>query len=197
MAARGAGAIVRRWLGRAAWIVLAAIAGLSSWLLIANHRGAPTLPAGAAAKQELPDYSLDHAVITRYAASGARRYVLDADRITHLLTSGTSVLSKVQLDYYPDSGPWWQLRAAQGTLARDGNRVALSGHVHVNQPTAADPMRLATSELEVLLAERRIRSTAHVTLWQGAREMQGIGLSADLQKGTVSLLKDVTSRYVQ
>lgn len=187
---------MKRGLGRSLWFLLAAAAGLSFWLLLANHGGAPKTPA-AVANRTLPDYRLDQAVVTRYADSGARRYALDADSVIHLPASETSVLRNVRFDYYPDSGPWWRLRAERGTLANDGNYIALDGDVRVNQPAAADPMRLATSALEVLLAEHRIRSQAHVTLWQGARETQGIGLRADLKKGTVSLLKDVTSRYVQ
>lgn len=186
---------MKRWAGRIAVLVLAAAAGLTSWLLLANRHPAPA-PV-AVVKKGLPDYSLTQAVVTRYADSGARRYVLEADEVTHFPASGASVLNKVMLDYYPESGPWWRLRAARGRLTDGGDHAALSGDVRVDQPAAAVPLHLVTSELEVLLAEHRISSEAQVTVRQGARETRGIGLRADLRKGTVSLLKNVTSRYVQ
>jgi len=49
----------------------------------------------------------------------------------------------------------------------------------------------------VFLSTHQIRSDARVTLWRGAQVTTGVGLLADLHAGTVSLLRNVTSRYVQ
>ncbi len=186
---------MKAWLARAAWLLLAAAAGASSWLIIANQGGGQK--PGAAAVERGPDYTLQAAVITRYTPAGARRYVLDSRHIEHERLSGVSHLSAVKLHYYPASASYWRLTADSARLSSDGDRAWLEGHVRALQPALAVPVELNTSRMRIWLRERRIRSNVEVTIRQGARTSRGVGLKADLKRGTVQLLSDVTSRYVQ
>lgn len=185
----------RRWPVFAAWFALLAAAGLTSWLLIRSHSAAPTANAPKHGAEQA-DYLLHQATLTRYADDGQRRYVINAQKIAHLPQADVAMFSGIKLDYFPASGAPWHLRADQGRLDQHGNRLVLNGKVHAHQVGVADPIRFDTSTLTVLLPDERLHSQARVVLHQGHRETLGTGLAANLQTGTLSLLKDVTSRYV-
>jgi len=185
----------RRWPVFAAWFALLAAAGLTSWLLIRSHGAGPATSASAQTGEHA-DYLLHQATMTRFADDGQRRYVINARQIAHLPRTDVAVLAQIQLDYYPASGTSWHLRADRGHLDQHGARLELSGMVHAHQVDVADPIRFDTSTLTVLLPDESLRTADKVVLHQGHRETRGTGLAANLQNGTLSLLKDVTSRYV-
>lgn len=184
----------RRWWVGGAWGALVVAAGLSSWLLLHSHAGAPS-PASVSHAAR-PDYLLHQATLTRFAVDGSRRYVITSPKIAHMPQNHVTLLAPVTLDYYPGSGAPWRLQAKNGRLSAHDTRLDLTGHVDARQLGVTDPMHFTTSAVTVLLTSQRLRSKARVTLVQGHREMQGTGLAADLQAGTLSLLKDVSSRYV-
>ena len=187
--------LTRRWPVFAAWFALLAAAGLTSWLLIRSHGPGPATSASNRGGEQA-DYLLRQATLTRFADDGQRRYVINARQITHLPKTDVAVLARIELEYYPASGTPWHLRADDGHLDQHGNRLELSGKVHAHQVDIADPIRFDTTTLTVLLPDERLRTAAKVVLHQGHRETRGTGLAANLQNGTLSLLKDVTSRYV-
>lgn len=186
---------MKTWRARLAWLTLAVIAGLTSWLVVANH-AAPEKNAPSSVATNLPDYSMRNATITRYGETGKRRYLLDSNVVTHERLSDTSRLDGVKLDYYPRSSAYWHLTARRGVLSEGGNHVVLIDRVRAHQPEVSPSMHLSTSKLTVLLKSHRISSTKRVTLRQGARETRGVGLKADLDSGVIHLLENVTSRYV-
>lgn len=186
----------RRWWVGGAWGALLVVAGLSSWMLLRSHAIAPP-GGGASARQARPDYLLHDATVTRFAANGTRRYVITSPKIVHLPQTHVTLLTPVTLDYFPtETGTSWHLKADSGRLSQHDTLLDLQGHVQAHQVATAEPLRFTTREVTVLLPDERLSSRARVTLHQGHREMQGTGLAADLQAGTLSLLKDVTSRYV-
>ena len=185
----------RRWPVFVAWFALLAAAGLTSWLLIRTHGTSPTT-SRAQSGAEQADYVLHQTTLIRYAIDGQRRYIIDAEEITHLLKTDVALLSSIKLNYYPASGTSWHLRADHGRLDQHGNRLALSGQVQAHQLAVTDPIRFDTSTVTLLLPSEQLHTEARVVLHQGHRETRGTGLAANLQTGTLSLLKDVTSRYV-
>ncbi|HYW75064.1 MAG TPA: LPS export ABC transporter periplasmic protein LptC [Gammaproteobacteria bacterium] len=185
----------RRWPVFVTWFSLLAAAGLTSWLLIRTHGASPSANM-AQSGAEQADYVLHQTTLTRYAEDGRRSYVIDAREITHLLKTDVALLTQIKLNYYPASGTSWHLRANHGRLGQHGNRLALSGQVQAHQLAVADPIRFATSTVTLLLPSERLHTEARVVVHQGHRETRGTGLAANLQTGTLSLLKDVTSRYV-
>ncbi len=187
--------LTRRWPVFAAWFALLAAAGLTSWLLIRSHGAGPATSA-AGQRGEQADYLLHSATMTRFAEDGQRRYVINAREIVHLPQTDVAQLAQIRLDYFPASGTPWHLRADRGHLDQHGNRLELSGKVHAHQVGVADPIRFDTSTVTLLLPGERLHTEAKVVLHQGHRETRGTGLAANLQNDTLSLLKDVTSRYV-
>ena len=185
----------RRWPVFAAWFALLAAAGLTSWLLIRSHGAAPTAQAPGRGGEQA-DYLLHQATMIRFAEDGQRRYVINAQKITHLPKTDVALFAKIELDYYPASGTPWHLRADHGHLDQHGDRLRLSGKVHAHQMDVSDPIRFDTNTVTMLLPSERLHTEAKVVLHQGHRETRGTGLAANLQNGTLSLLKDVTSRYV-
>ena len=185
----------RRWPVFAAWFALLAAAGLTSWLLIRSHSAAPATSASAT-QGEHPDYLLHQATLVRFSHDGERRYVIEAQKITHFPTNDVALLSAIKLDYFPASGTSWHLRADQGRLDQNNNRLKLSGKVHAHQLDVANPIRFDTSTVTLLLDSEQLYTAANIILRQGHRETRGTGLAANLRNDTLSVLKDVTSRYV-
>ncbi len=183
----------RRWLTGGAWCALIAVAGLSTWLALRGHP--PSVPVGTNSQTQ-PDYLLRRAVITRFATTGARRYVLTAQQIVHMPQNNISILTTVGFDYFPQTATPWHLNADMGWFSQHDTRLKLTGNVKAHQVSSPDPLRFTTTEVTVLLPTERLYSKAQVTLYQGRRDTQGTGLEANLKTGTLSLLKDVTSRYV-
>lgn len=185
----------RRWPVLAAWATLLAAAGLTSWLLLRSHT-VSTGRAGTRARAEQPDYLLHHATITRFTREGNRRYVIQAKKITHLPVNDVALLDEIDLDYHSNAGTNWHLRADRGRLNDHGQRLELSGHIHANEIDVATPIQFETSTLTLFLPSEKLHTAAKVILYQGHRESRGEGLAANLRTGTLSLLKNVTSRYV-
>jgi LPS export ABC transporter protein LptC len=178
----------------AAWGGLVVAAGITTWLLVANRSPTPeAIPAGAAS--ETPDYTVADAVVTRFDPQGTPQYVLDATKIAHLPTSGDSALTGVTLDYYDPAGTTWRLTAQRGRLAASGVDLALAGDVHAQQVARSNPLQFVSPEAEVDLENRTVHTTSRVRLWQTGYQIEGNGLEADLRKGVVKLLSDVTGRY--
>lgn len=176
------------------WLVLLGLAAVTTWLVI-SHQGSAPSPQASGPARALPDYSMTGALLTRYGMAGQPRYILHSDRITHQREEDVSLLSKVELDYYSPSRPYWHLSAQRGRLSDKGNHVVLIDRVRAHQPAATDTIHLRTSRLTLELRKQLISSDARATIVQGIRETQGTGLKADLERGTVKLLHDVTSRY--
>lgn len=184
----------RGWAVATGWAALLGAAGLTSWLLLHSH-GVSNAPGIARGKAQRPDYLLHDATVVRFSRNGERRYVIRSDRIAHMPRDDIGLLQRVDLDYFPASGTPWHLRADNGRLVGHGSRLDLDGDVRATETHVADPVRFSAPEATVLLPSERLKSNARVTLRQGHRETRGTGLAADLQTGTLSLLKDVSSRY--
>lgn len=185
----------RRWPVLATWTALLAAAGLTSWLLLRSH-SATTGTTRAQAGAQQPDYLLHHATLTRFARDGKRRYVIHARKITHLPANDVALLDEIDLNYFSNAGTNWHLTADKGRLNDHGQRLDLSGHIHANQIDVATPIQFDTSTLTLFLPSEKLRTSAEVVLYQGHRETRGQGLAANLRTGTLSLLKNVRSRYV-
>ncbi len=187
--------LTRRWPVFAAWFALLAATGLTSWLLIRSHGTVP-MRSASAPQGEQPDYLLHQATLVRFADDGERRYIIEAQKITHLPRNDVTLLSDIKLDYFPASDTSWHLRADHGHLDQNDNRLKLSGKVHAHQIDVADPIRFDTSTVTLLLSSEQLHTEAKIILRQGHRETRGTGLAANLRDDTLSVLKDVTSRYV-
>lgn len=181
------------WVG-GAWVVLVAAAGLSSWLFLS--RPAPSgAPISRPRVPAQPDYILRDATITRFSDDGTRLYVITSPRIVHQPRDDSTVMVHVTLTYFPATGTGWRLRADHGRLSKHDTLLFLTGHVRARELVPRDPLRFNTHSVAVLLPSERLSSQDRVKLRQGHRETQGTGLTADLKAGTLSLLKDVSSRY--
>lgn len=188
--------VSRRWWVGGAWCTLVVVAGLSSWLLLSSPSVSTSASPGAPPSNQPPDYLLRQAEITRFATGGTRRYIITSPRIVHQPQGNVTLLTMVNLDYFPNAGTPWHLRADRGRLSEHDTRLQLTGHVRAHEITPQDPLRFETTEVTVMLPTEQLHSDARATLHQGHRETRGTGLVANLKAGTLSLLKDVSSRYV-
>lgn len=188
--------VSRRWWVGSAWCALVVVAGLSSWLLLSSPSGSISASPDATQSNQAPDYLLRQAKITRFATAGTRRYVITSPEIVHRPQDNVTLLTTVALDYFPNAGTPWHLRADRGRLSEHDTLLELTGHVRARETIPQDPLRLETTKVTIILPAERLHSDARATMYQGHREMQGTGLVADLKAGTLSLLKDVSSRYV-
>ena len=98
----------------------------------------------------------------------------------------------------PDQdGQYWQVRADNGLVPADGERLDLRGNVQATSPAGAPPpTRIATEQLTLFPRQNRASSTAAVLVTRPGHTMRGLGMQADFNRQRVSLLSQVRHHYV-
>lgn len=167
-------------------IVLAALAGVTLWLervTTADH---------ATASSELrrePDFIAEQTRLMRFDASGARRYELLADKITHYPAADTSTLDRPRLHYDADNAQI-DIQAQHGEVRNDGSEIFLSGNVEIVREASPGEARL-TLDAETLTVwpdtEQAI-SNDPVTLSRGTSVARGNAMKTDNLFGTLELI---------
>jgi LPS export ABC transporter protein LptC len=134
-----------------------------------------------------------HAELIETGADGAALYRLRADRMEQPQPQGTIFLTAPQLDYEPEAGNHWHLRAQRGQLPQDARTAELSGMVHAEgRPDGSDAlMRFDADELQLDMAANIATSEGDVVVdWDGNR-LLGRGMTADLNGYQLQLQADV------
>jgi len=89
------------------------------------------------------------------------------------------------------NGRHWRITAERALIERDADRIVLERDVRVVVQQQDTPTELRTSRLVMEVARRRIHTTEAVTITRPGLELTGHGLSADLERETYELHRDV------
>jgi lipopolysaccharide export system protein LptC len=177
-------------------LVLAALAGLSVWLL---ERVEP-VPEAARAPRTSPDYYLENFVASAMDEDGRLRERLRADMMYHYPHDESAELIRPRLEVYRnEEAPPWLIDAEHGWLYEGGELILLHGDVHMEReasPQTGPAMRLITREVRVRPAARYAETDEPVTMLRGdATRIEAVGMRAHLGDGWVELLSTVRGRH--
>ncbi len=170
-------------------IALTLIAGASVWLERITR--VDELPGGSAPRTG-PDFTADNTRIVGYGATGAERYELIAERLSHFPASDVTRLEKPRLRMRSE-GSETNITAAQAEVSPGGERVDLSGDVRVRRPAGAggEALTLDSETLTVWPDSHRAQTDSPVVLTRGSTRADALGLRADNLFGTLDLIGKV------
>ncbi len=176
--------------GLIAVLLVAAVAsGWSVWKL--------SRPAEPGVLKARPDYVLRDFELTSLDKDGTEAFTLRGPLLQRDPGEKTMAM-QTPLFLVPDQdGQYWQVRADNGLVPADGERLDLRGNVQATSPAGAPPpTRIATEQLTLFPRQNRASSTAAVLVTRPGHTMRGVGMQADFNRQRVSLLSQVRHHYV-
>ena len=171
-------------------LLVAAVA--SGWSVWKHSR-----PADAGVLKARPDYVLKDFELVSLGKDGRETFTLRGPLLQRDPGDRTMAMA-TPLFLVPDrAGQYWQVRADDGFVPADGERLDLRGHVVATSPAEAPPpTRIATEQLTLFPRQNRASSTAAVLVTRPGHTMRGVGMQADFNRQRVSLLSQVRHHYV-
>lgn len=141
-----------------------------------------------------PDYFAENFIVRRFGPTGELQSTLVSSRMVHYPDDETTVATEPKIVFLKGSRPT-TLTAKQGLVGPDGREVVLVGDVRgVRAATPADPeVTFTTAHLTVFPDDEIARTTAAVTITQGASIVRGVGLDADNKTQIFQLQSQVNS----
>lgn len=171
-------------------VALLVLAALTAWLQSGHLRGTDAVaPAG-------PEWYFTDASLTATDADGRIAYRIDAPRIAHEPTDDTALLESPRLEWLQGGGPPLVITATHGHADAGTQRVALSGGVAVVDESTGTRIEFRSDDL-LVDARARIASTdSPVQVVSLHGDLRAVGLTADMNAGTIRLESSVRGRYV-
>lgn len=141
-----------------------------------------------------PDYYAENFTVRRFASTGGLQSTLVAKKMVHYPDDDTTVVTEPQMSFLKGPRPT-HLTANQGLVGPDAREITLVGNVRgVRAATATDEAIVyASSHLTVFPDDEVARTSAAVTITQGASVVRGIGMEADNKTQIYQLLSQVNS----
>lgn len=170
-------------------VLLALLALAVGMVLLSGPQHESTAPSSAGAPAHDPGYSAQQARLVQTGADGLPVYTLDAAQIQQQPNAGTVELQRVKLSFRDASGNEWKARALHGELAQGSGVVRLAGNVHVDGilPGSKQPAELTTEHLAFDTRSEVVATRDPVTLVMSGRELNALGMVANLKERHVQL----------
>lgn len=159
------------------FIVLAALAALTQWLL---WLFAPPPDSPPFVGPLRPEYSLDRFQLRLYKENGQLSFEVEAPRMDRHGGDGHFLVRKPEMIILREGEPKWQASSTDSRIEADGEELELRGAVHFSSlPNDPRPIDIRTEHLIAFPETQQIQSDVPVTVVQGRSILQGSGLRAD------------------
>lgn len=119
---------------------------------------------------------------------GKKEWELEANRAEYFKGGDVTELEDVKITFYSKDGKRYEAKGTNGTLMNETKDVELRGDVVV---TSANGYKLTTTILNYSSNKRQISTKERISIDGSKIYAQGTGLVLDLNKETVSILKNV------
>jgi lipopolysaccharide export system protein LptC len=174
-------------------LLMLLLGGLTLWLRQAIEAPGPVSRAPALHD---PDSAVEKFTVTRLGADGAPEATLSAQRMVHYGDDDSTELQLPEL-IKNDPAATLTVRANRGVVTRDYEEAQFYDNVQLvrTQKDAADPLRVRSDYLHVLIKSDVVRSDRPVTITQGSSTLSGTGMEYDRKSGRLSVLSDVRASF--
>jgi lipopolysaccharide export system protein LptC len=166
-----------RWTSLVPVIAMAALAGITWWLLQATL---PRKDEGLVRpKQHTPDYFADNFSVSELDQSGATQYRLTAATLVHYEDNEVSDLTKPAIRAFQPGKPIVTATGDTGTVNGDASIVDLYGNARILRDAGAGdpPMQADSSHFRVLVNDDVIETEKPVKLQRGQSIMTASGMN--------------------
>jgi len=141
-------------------------------------------------------YYLNDAILTELGVDGRPRTVVRARNIEQQLADQSVLLTGLELDYHSAEAGDWTVTAERGRMPVSRESVQLAGNVTVSGGEKGGPLAIIrTEQLAYQMESSIIQSTDPVTIVFGQHELNGRGLTVNLNAGTLRLESNVNGRF--
>jgi LPS export ABC transporter protein LptC len=138
----------------------------------------------------------DNVVYTQYNESGLQEARITAGSSEHF-QSGRSIFQSPAGSFYTQKRIPWFIRANQGQSFSASQRISLQGKVIMHQLQQPEhPETLIRTEEAVLYPKTQTAQTnLAVTIDQPGKRVKGVGMSANLDTGEITIFSESESDY--
>jgi lipopolysaccharide export system protein LptC len=188
---------LRQWLSGYLPLVLMLLLALATWWLVKNAPR-PESPQGPVIPRHVPDYTMQHFTVERFAPDGHLRVRIEGEQMRHYPDTDTIEIDTVRIHAVGDDGRVTEATARRALSNGDASEVQLLGGAHVisQQPgSGTPPIEFEGEFLEAFLRTERVRSTLPVLVRQGGSVVQAQGLDYDNLNQTGRLSGRVSARF--
>lgn len=177
--------------------LLLALLLIAGWAIWQSYQTAGTGVNKRPAVAEDIDYFIRGATLHQYNASGQRVQTLETDQLDHYPTQQLSKLQAPSWWSINESGEVTSGESLQGTAHDDNDLLVLIGKVKVQQQSPAGQARQLNSEkLNLYRLQNTLDTDLPVTMRDNFDTViNGVGMQADMNKGTLVLNSRVKGRY--
>lgn len=177
--------------------LLLALLLIAGWAIWQSYQTPGTGLNQRPAVAEDIDYFIRGATLHQYSAAGERVQTLETEQLDHYPAQQLSKLSNPTWLSINEKGEVTSGESLQGTAHDDNDLLVLIGQVEVRQQNPAGQTRQLNSEKLNLY---RIQNTLDTDLPVTIRDsfdtvINGVGMQADMNKGTLVLNSRVKGRY--
>lgn len=122
---------------------------------------------------------------------GRRHWSLVADSAAHNAKDGTTRLKNIRMTFYGQQGDY-SLTAANGEMQIDTRRVSVWDDVVIESPQG---FTLYTERLDYNEKKRQVRSDRPIHLVSDRVEIDGVGMTLDVESHSLKILSAVEARF--
>ena len=177
-------------------IVVAAVAGVSVWLL---SEQSPKKPRLITIDDTVPDAYMEDFTTTIMGENGKPRYEIHASYMAHFSVDDHSEFTSPQFIFYRPDESQWVMSADRGTAEDDGKQIVLQGKVTMFRrqlATGDSELKIDTSELLIRPDDSYVETDQLITITSGEHKLQSNGIRAYFNDGRIELLSRVRGIYV-
>ncbi len=162
------------------------------WWRMTDHNTAPAQPSSD------PQLVMQDVTMVKFNLQGQVQYRLLSPRITYFTQNKSANVYQPHLIVAQNQQPPWNITAKVAHINNHFNKITLVNAVKLQQAaTSKNPATVATTESITLYPKQKLAQTNKpVQMQQGDNTIAGTGMHADLNKGTIQLLSNVSGFYV-
>lgn len=176
-------------------LTVAAVAGLSIWLLTSES---PKQPQLISTDQSVPDTFMEQFTVHNFDKNGKPRHELNAHYMAHYPADDVSEFTLPEILLYQSGSKRWRLSAQKGTATKDVKEIHLHGEVNIfrlSGTTGETELSIKTSEILIRPEDSYVETEEKIAIKTGKHNLHSVGIRANLNEGIVHLLSRVRGVY--
>lgn len=128
---------------------------------------------------------------------GSTQYHLNAAGMRHYQQSDETLLQFPSVELTNTSGEHWLIQSRDGKVAAKGENILLTGKVEIRRSATSQqkPFIISTESLLIEPDRNLVSTTQSIYLAGDGLQLQSVGMQADLQTETITLLSNVKGSY--
>lgn len=176
-------------------VIFFILIALLAWRIIHHTK---VKPNETPAQADSIDSFAKNVHLTTLDKSGHISSELQASRLVHYHQSNQTLLQRPVITLYTDKQPPWIITASQGEIHHDKEEILLEHQVVIHQNSGAnnDEVSIKTPSILVYPNTRIALSQDPVELFSPNTHIQGVGLEAHFNEGSLELKNQAKGHYV-